>query len=350
MRTWECRELTGLALTPSELGAALLDRLHLPTDDELLATAEIGIATLDAALAHHSPELLADYLLFSARRIEVLTGRRVLAEDVRALPGHLLDDELAPESVARVTAFLERALEVAEDWARTDPPPPARRELGERARHYLDEVLAGHREAAVAVVVEAADAGVDLAELLTDVLEAAQLEIGRLWEEGQISVAQEHYCTAITQLAMAGLYPRLFTGAPARGRPRLVAVQTPGSLHEVGLRMVVDLLEHDGWATTYLGAEPDPSRIVAALLDGGADVLAISASMAAQVGAAAALIRAVRGDPRTARVRILVGGRPFLVAPALGEEIGADATARDARDALAQCARWRTAVSDVAAL
>jgi methanogenic corrinoid protein MtbC1 len=347
MGSWECRELAGRALTASELGADLVDALGLPADDELLELAEIGVRTLDVALAHHSPELLADYLEFASRRIEVLTGRRVAAAQVRGLPQALLGDDLPADDVGRLEAFVAEALEGAASRAATVRRASVRRELGEEARRYLDELLAGHREAAVAVVVDAADAGTDLALILTDVLEAAQVEIGRLWEAGEVSVAQEHFCTAVTQLAMAELYPYLFTGAAASRMHSVVAVQAPGSLHEVVLRMVVDLLENHGWTTTYLGAEPDPPRVVAALLDRGADVLAISASMATQVGAVAALVRAVRGDPRTARVRILVGGRPFQVAPALAEDVGADAVARDARDAVARCREWAE-VADVA--
>jgi methanogenic corrinoid protein MtbC1 len=340
MGSWESGELAGLALTASELGAEVLDRLDLPADDELLELAEIGVRTLDVALAHHSPELLADYLGFSCHRIEVLTGRRVTGAEVRPLPTVLLDAHLPAGTAARVTTFVESALDLT---ARSTRAAPGDSRLGELARDYLDRVLAGDREAAVAVVVGAAEAGIDLADLLTEVLEAAQLEIGRLWEAGEVSVAQEHYCTAVTQLAMAELYPRLFAATHRSRRHNLVAVQAGGSLHEVGLRMVVDLLEHHGWSTTYLGAEPDPGRVIAVLLDRGADVLAISASMASQVRAAASLVRAVRGDPRTARVRILVGGRPFLVAPALVTEVGADGFARDARDAVALCAGWAEA-------
>jgi methanogenic corrinoid protein MtbC1 len=340
MGSWESEELSGLALAGSGLAADILDRLDLPADEELHEVAQGGVTTLDTALAHDSPELLADYLDFSSRRIGVLTGRRVSAAQVRALPRALLGDDLSADALARLEGFLERALAVVGSCAGAVRSGADRPELGELARRYLDQALAGHRDAAVAVVRDAAEAGADLGALLTDVLEPAQVEIGRLWEEGRVTVAQEHYCTAVTQLAMADLYPYLFSGAPARGRHALVAVQARGSLHEVGLRMVVDLLEHRGWTTTYLGAEPDPGRIIAALLDLGADVLAISASMAGQVGAVAALVRAVRGDPRTARIGILVGGRPFAVAPGLADEVGADGTAHDARDAVAWCADW----------
>ena len=179
--------------------------------------------------------------------------------------------------------------------------------------------------------------GTDLATVLIDVLEPAQKEIGRRWQEGEISVAQEHLCTSVTQQVMSELYPYLFTGVPRRHR--LVAAQAPGSLHEVGLRMVVDLLEHEGWETTYLGEGNTPDEVVEALVTRHADVLAISASMPGQVRGVVALVTAVRSDPRTAAVKVVVGGRPFLVDPGLVAEVGADGSAADARETVELCAR-----------
>jgi methanogenic corrinoid protein MtbC1 len=52
-----------------------------------------------------------------------------------------------------------------------------------------------------------------------------------------------------------------------------------------------------------------------------------------------ALVSAVRTDPRTAAVKIVVGGRPFLVDPGLVAEVGADGSATDARQTVALCSR-----------
>lgn len=335
MGRWESVPLATLSAVPATVGAQVLDLLGLPRDDELMELAELGVTTLDAALAHDRSELLTDYLAFAARRVAVVTSRRIPAAAVRDLPAALFADALATADIAAVGEFLGRALDALEAGSAGRPEESA--PLGDLARAYLDEVLRGHRESAVAVVLDAVRSGTDVATALIEVLEPAQKEIGRLWQVGEITVAQEHYCTAITQLVMTDLYPFLFTGADS-GR-RLVAVQAPGSLHEVGLRMVADLLEHEGWDTTYLGAVSGPGPVIDSLVDRRADVLAISASMPAHVRAVAALIAAVRNDPRTAHVKVVVGGRPFLVAPDLAAEVGADGWAPDARETVALCSR-----------
>jgi len=319
------------------VGAAVLDHFGLPRSDELLELAELGVSTLEAAAAHDSPGLLADFLRFAARRVEVLAGRSLPADALRNLPEALGHARSAGE-LAACQRLLDEALDVLADQG---PTPPTH--LGPTARAYLAHALAGRQDAAIAVVLDAAREGTDLAAILTEVLEPAQSEIGRLWEDGAISVPQEHYCTAVTQLAMSSLYPLLFertARSAVRGRrARLVAAQAGGSLHEVGLRMVTDLLEHQGWDTTYLGAVTGPGPVVDALVHGAAEILALSASMAAQVSAAAVVIEAVRADARTAHVKVVVGGRPFLVAPELAAMIGADGVARDAREAVLLCTR-----------
>lgn len=322
--------------------AAVLGHLGVPRDDELLELADLGTSTFEAALSHGSPDLLADFLEFAGRRVRALTGADLPVARVQALPRLLLTDLRTAAEVDRLEAFLAEALAIL-----SGRPAEVPVELGPSARSYLEHVLAGRREAAIGVVLDAARSGTDLSVVLIDVLEATQYEIGRRWERGEVSVAQEHYCTAVTQLAMTELYPFLFarTAGPriGRRRPRLVAAQAAGSLHQVGLRMVVDLLEHEGWDTTYLGGVTEPGPVVEALVEQGAGLLAVSASMPAHIEAVAAIIEAVRADRRTAGVRVVVGGRPFLVAPDLANAVGADGLARDAREAVAVCARLEQA-------
>jgi len=166
------------------------------------------------------------------------------------------------------------------------------------------------------------------------VFRPAQLEIGRLWHIGSITVAQEHYATAVTQLVMAQLYKYIFE--PQRPRlGTLVAACVGGELHDMGLRMITDLLEMDGWRTHFLGASTPTQSLTDAVSRHEADVLILSAAMASRVPDVAALIERLRADVRTARVPVVVGGYAFDVAPSLSVAVGADAYAADAAAASA---------------
>jgi methanogenic corrinoid protein MtbC1 len=109
---------------------------------------------------------------------------------------------------------------------------------------YLERQLAGDRRGIVDLVKGALDTGMSVGAL-HEVLRGAQHEIGRLWQENRISVAEEHMATAITQLALAYLYPRM-PRRDANGKKVLVAC-VQGETHEMGARMGADLLEMSGF-------------------------------------------------------------------------------------------------------
>jgi MerR family transcriptional regulator, light-induced transcriptional regulator len=214
---------------------------------------------------------------------------------------------------------------------RPGPGGPGGHGLVPLAADYLAALLAGERERALRLVVGAAEEGADIRSLYEDVLAPVQREIGRLWQRDEITVAKEHYCTAVTQLVVAQLHPYVFS-TPRNGW-RLVATSAQGNLHELGIRMVSDLFELEGWDTYYLGANTPHAAVVDAVAEEAADLLLVSATLDEHVDAVAGLIAAARADARTRAVPIMVGGPPFTVpdAPA----VGADVVVRSAEEGLA---------------
>jgi methanogenic corrinoid protein MtbC1 len=200
------------------------------------------------------------------------------------------------------------------------------------ARAYIEALLTGRRREASRLVLEAAGAGVSVRDIYLHVFQRSQREIGRLWQLNLLSVAQEHYCTAATQLVMSQLYPRVFSGE-RKGRT-LVAACVAGDLHEVGLRMVADFFEMEGWDAFYVGANAPSRCVVEAVAERGADVLAVSATLTSNVREVRGLVGAVRASAECGGVKVIAGGYPFNVEPALWREVGADATASDAGEAV----------------
>jgi methanogenic corrinoid protein MtbC1 len=195
------------------------------------------------------------------------------------------------------------------------------------AKAFLDALLDGRRNNAQALAHSLVAEGHSVRELYETVFQPTLRELGRLWHTGKISVAQEHFSTAATQYIMATFYDRLFSEAAPNGKTVLAAC-AQGELHEVGLRMVADILQSEGWDTVYLGANlpiPDLTAEVERLKP---DVVALSATIAENVPWVKAAIAAIRASSH-AGTGILVGGLPFLLSPELQETVGADATAPD---------------------
>ena len=166
------------------------------------------------------------------------------------------------------------------------------------AGRYLACLLETDRYSAEHLIMDAVAGGMLIKDVYLHIFQPAMYDIGRLWQIGAISVAQEHYCTAATQMIMARLYPQIFKSTQ-KGR-RLVATCVNGEQHELGIRMLADIFELDGWDTHFLGANMPKSGIIKLITDIGADVLAISATITANVPHVAELIAAVRAGPSRA--------------------------------------------------
>ena len=198
---------------------------------------------------------------------------------------------------------------------------------------YLSAVREGDRRAAFRVIDGAREAGLDLGAIYMGVFQPALREIGRLWQENAITVADEHLATAITQAAMVRLYERA-SAWEADGGPTLVAACADVERHVVGLRMLCDLLELRGWRTRYLGAAVPVESLVAMVRAHPPDAVALSATIAPHLPRLRATIAAIRAALGSDAPPIVVGGRPVLEDPTLAARLGADLTAPDAVQAV----------------
>jgi methanogenic corrinoid protein MtbC1 len=251
----------------------------------------------------------------------------------------LLPARLPPEIAPLAAAYLRSGFQIAGQEA---GELPGGIEIGgpqrELAVEYLQLLLRADRGAAARLILRAMEEGVPLQDIYLQVFQRVQHEVGRLWQIGRLNVAQEHYCTAATQSIMSELYSRVFSSAQ-RGKRVLLAASIGGELHELGVRMVSDLLELRGWDTRYLGANVPLQGLLQAAAESGAEMLAVSATMVVHLRAVLQLIRSLREHADLAKVKILVGGMPFNAVKGLWEQVGADAYAEDAGRAVTVAGR-----------
>lgn len=334
MSSWKAAALSDLPVDARVLAEEVAADLHLLTSS-VVEVVRLHLEALDTAMALEVPELLADQMRWQSVRLES-AGAPFGPDDVdravrEAMAAHLDEAALRQvEDFQNAAAVLGASGLVTDGAVALEPGP---------ARDYLTAALAGRRDAAIKVVREAMLADVDAADIMLTILQPAQIELGRLWEAGEISIAHEHYTTAITQLSLSLLYPRMLLNRTLLGHS-IVALSVGSEAHEVGIRMISDLLEQAGWRTAYLGADVPHRDVIEQVAQQRADVLAVSATMAGHIGSVRQLIEQLRADPRCADVRVLVGGRPFTINPRLAEMVGADGWAPGAREALELCRAW----------
>ncbi len=306
--------------------------------EKCVADARRHLSYLAEAIRTNSPGLFADYVVWAK---VVLAGLAIPATDL-TLHLQILRDVLAAELPAPESDAAARVLDAGLAHLAESPDEPTTflrptGPLGDLPRRYLEALLDGDRQAASRLVLSAVEDGASVRDVYLEVFQSSLHEIGRLWQTNRVTVAQEHFCSAATQLIMSQLYDRIFNAE--RNGLTLVATCVSGDLHEIGVRMVADFFEMEGWDTFYLGANTPTRSVLETIRERAADVLAISATLTPNVKQVAELIAAVRASESCRDVVVLVGGHPFNIAPEIWGRIGADGSARDALGAVALASR-----------
>lgn len=292
------------------------------------------LADLAAALNAGRPEIFANQVAWSR---SAFAARRVPVDDLRAsleVLWRTTSAAAAPEDRPSIDAAFTRALERL-DSAPDELPTEltANTPHGRTAAAYLLAILEGDRLGASRVVLDAAKAGkLTLRDAYLDVFRPVQLELGRMWHMNEITVAEEHFATATTQMVMAQLLP-LAQRKPQDGRV-MIAASVQGNAHDLGVRFVADFFELAGWRAIYLGPNVPVEDLVLAVQDFGAHLVALSATMPVQLRAAEDTVAALSRSDLDHKPKVMLGGRAFADCPDLWKTFGADGFAVDPDDAV----------------
>ncbi|NJN67705.1 MAG: hypothetical protein HC884_13835 [Chloroflexaceae bacterium] len=189
-------------------------------------------------------------------------------------------------------------------------------------RNYLRALIEPDSQAAIQVSRAFIQTVRDIPVWWEQVICPTMYEIGRLWAEGEITVGQEHIATAITQRVMALFYPLILELPREKGA--IVVTASPGELHEVGARMLADLLEMNGWDVYYTGANTPRDSILSLLEVQRARFLCISTTMPSNLGHVAGVVQDVHAMNHGSSVQVLVGGQAYRSDHGAWRAIGAD--------------------------
>jgi DNA-binding transcriptional MerR regulator len=130
-------------------------------------------------------------------------------------------------------------------------------------------------------------------------------EVGELWEEGEISVAQEHFASAFCRERMVGMLSALGHG-PDTGE-LVVCAGMAGERHEGGLLSVAVRLALRGARVSYLGPDVPADALLSACRDRSPAMVCVSATGPRDVAELLAYARTLRRG-LGAEVRLAIGG------------------------------------------
>lgn len=173
---------------------------------------------------------------------------------------------------------------------------------------YLKSLIAGDTVLCSEIINQLNCDSIDLKELYIGVFQRSLYRIGDLWESNRVSVATEHLATAITERLIASVYPRVLSDRHRSGRKALISCST-NEYHQIGARMVADIMELHGWDVWFLGANTPDDDLLKCIEDKSPDFLGLSLSIFFNMASFVRLIKTVRGNFPS--LNILIGGQAF---------------------------------------
>jgi MerR family transcriptional regulator, light-induced transcriptional regulator len=118
---------------------------------------------------------------------------------------------------------------------------------------------------------------VPIQSLYENVLKKALYEVGELWETNQISVATEHLASAIVEAILNEFYSSIIS--EQRVNKKVIVSCVENEYHQIGIKMISDIFEMNGWNTHFLGANTPNNELIYYITIINPDMLALSLSL-----------------------------------------------------------------------
>jgi len=173
---------------------------------------------------------------------------------------------------------------------------------------YLAFLLSGNKAECARMVQGLIEAKVSVKILYLDLFQRSMYQIGKLWEENQVSVATEHMATAITEGLLQLVYPLLFA-ADHVGKSAIVAC-VPQEFHQIGAKMVADIFELNGWDGYFVGANTPTEDLLGNIHEKKPDLVALSMSLYVSLKGMDEMLQGLTST--FPQLDIIVGGQGFL--------------------------------------
>jgi methanogenic corrinoid protein MtbC1 len=178
---------------------------------------------------------------------------------------------------------------------------------------WISACLAFDREAAEQVLV-GAFALFDLETVCIEVLQKGVAEVGKGWYNGEVTVQQEHFTSALSVQRLEMLVAA--TPAPTR-KERIIVATAPGDYHIFSPLLLTFLLRQRGWDVIYLGADV-PAREMEQTIEQARPQLIIAS---AQLLSTASTLKEIAEIARLRSVPFAFGGIIFNLMPELRQLI-----------------------------
>jgi len=172
----------------------------------------------------------------------------------------------------------------------------------------------------------AVDAGISANEILEKGLMTAMQVVGEQFEKGEIFLPELLMSGEAAGVVLKRLRPLLTKREDKPNRKAAIGT-VQGDIHDIGKKIVIMMLEGNGWEVTDLGIDVAPEDFCSAVREGDFQILGMSSLLTTTVPNAGKTIEALKAAGLRDKVKVMVGGAP--VTQEWADKIGADAYAAD---------------------
>lgn len=234
----------------------------------------------------------------------------------------LIADEIIPRLIA--AHRLDDSCDACDVQSLLDPAHFADLAISADARH-----LADLSEVAMAD-------GLGFEALMLDVMAPAARILGERWEDDradfiEVTIGLWRLQELVHELASR----RCGIETPVMHERRILCAAAPGDDHSFGSLVLEEIFRRAGWTCTGLRGT-SRSQLLRQVADGWFEIIALTVSVERNSATLADLVADLRAASCNPGVSIMVGGPVFNDHASLADEIGADATASNAKAALHQ--------------
>ncbi|MDM5318284.1 cobalamin B12-binding domain-containing protein [Fictibacillus sp. b24] len=141
--------------------------------------------------------------------------------------------------------------------------------------------------------------------LFRDLFTPAMYMIGDLWENNEISVADEHLATGVCDFVLSRLFQVSADETKREKKAMFLCLQ--GEQHYLGIKMINSIFEEKGWETKYYGASLPLEYALKSALQWKPEVIGLSVSIVYNLPVLKNYVRTLSALPN--KPAILVGGR-----------------------------------------
>jgi len=186
------------------------------------------------------------------------------------------------------------------------------------------------------LTAKALEQGCSPHEVVERGLRPGMQEVGFRFERGEYFLPELMISAEIFNAVMQRyILPVLTKEQSGEYKGRVVIGTVRGDIHDIGKNLVAVMLRIDGFEVIDLGVDVSPERFVEAVREYRPDIVGMSALLTTTMLEMRNVIEALRAAGLRDSVKVIVGGAPVTLE--FAREIGADAYARDAVEAVTVC-------------